>query len=233
MSGSSVQLAHLHAAFLSILPRIELHARVYFRGLRCPQRRDDAVQETVAISWRWFVRLVERGKDPLSFPVVLASYAARAVKCGRRVCGQERGKDVMSGIAQQRHCFHVEPLSHSTASRYEERYGHVHGQRQQDAVEERLRDNTQTPVPDQVCFRIDFPAWLTTLAPRERQMVREMAGNERTLDLGQRFELSPARISQLRRELQARCQHSGVAPRRVSWQVSPLRSHSANFLCGK
>jgi DNA-directed RNA polymerase sigma subunit (sigma70/sigma32) len=52
-----------------------------------------------------------------------------------------------------------------------------------------------------VCFRIDFPAWLTTLTPRERQMVREMAGNERTLDLGKRFELSPARISQLRREL--------------------------------
>jgi hypothetical protein len=30
-----------------------------------------------------------------------------------------------------------------------------------------------------------------------------MANNERTLDLSQRFELSPARISQLRRELHA------------------------------
>ena len=79
--------------------------------------------------------------------------------------------------------------------------------RAQDAVlasrpfEERLRDNTQTAIPEQVCFRIDFPAWLTTLTARERRLVREMAKNERTLDLSQRFDVSPARISQLRREL--------------------------------
>jgi hypothetical protein len=191
----------LHAAFLSILPRIELHACVYFRGIRCPQRKDDAVAETVAISWRWFVRLVERGRDPLTFPMALASYAARSVRCGRRLCGQAKGKDMMSPLAQQRQGFGVEPLPHSAASRHEERYSNVHGQRRQDALEERLRDNTQTPVPEQVAFRIDFPDWLVTLTPRERRMVCEMANGERTLDLSKRFELSPARISQLRREL--------------------------------
>jgi hypothetical protein len=196
-----MSLSHLHAAFLSILHRIELHAHIYFRGIRCPQRKDDAVQETVAISWRWFVRLVERGKDPLEFPMALASYAARAVKCGRRLCGQGKGKDVLSPLAQQRHGFIVEPLPHSIATAHEERYSHVRGQRQQDAFEERLRDNTQTPVPEQVSFRIDFPDWLTTLTTRERQMVRAMADNERSMDLGKRFELSAARISQMRREL--------------------------------
>jgi hypothetical protein len=193
--------SHLNTAFLSILPRIELHALVYFRWIRCPQRKADAVAETVAISWNWFVRLVERGKDPLSFPVMLASYAARAVRCGRRLCGQEKGKDALSSLAQQRHGFFVASLLHSVASRYEERYSQVHGQTKQDALEECLRDNTQTPVPDQVCFRIDFPDWLTTLTPRKRQIVRAMSDNERTLDLSQRFGLSPGRISQLRREL--------------------------------
>jgi hypothetical protein len=194
-------LTRLHAAFLSILPRIELHAHIYFRGIRCPQRKDDAVAETVAISWRWFVRLVEQGKDPLAFPMALASFAARAVRCGRRLGGQLKGKDVLSALAQQRHGFAVEPLPHSVASTHEERYSAVRGQRQQDAFEERLRDNTQTPVPEQVSFRIDFPAWLTTLTPRERRLVGQMANSERTLDLSKRFELSPARISQLRREL--------------------------------
>jgi hypothetical protein len=198
---ADLPLSRLHAAFLSILPRIELHACVYFRGIRCPQRKDDAVQETVAMSWRWFVRLVEQGKDPLAFPVALASYAARAVKCGRRLCGQLKGKDVLSPLAQQRHGFAVEPLPHSVASTHEERYSAVRGQRQQDAFEERLRDNTQTPVPEQVSFRIDFPDWLTTLTPRERRLVGAMADSERTLDLSKRFDLSPARISQLRREL--------------------------------
>jgi DNA-binding CsgD family transcriptional regulator len=40
-----------------------------------------------------------------------------------------------------------------------------------------------------------------TLTARERRLVREMGNNERTMDLSKRFDLSPARISQLRREL--------------------------------
>jgi hypothetical protein len=43
MSAPSVHLAALHAAFLSILPRVELHAQIYFRGLKCPHRKADAV----------------------------------------------------------------------------------------------------------------------------------------------------------------------------------------------
>ena len=198
---TDVSLATLHAHFLLILPRIEKHALIYFRGLSCPHRKEEAVQETVALAWKWFVRLVERGKDPLSFPAVLASYAARAVKCGRRICGQEKGQDVMSSLAQQRHGFAVEALPSSAATSYDDLYGATHGQRRQDFLEERLRDNTQTPVPEQVCFRIDFPAWLTTLTARERRLVGEMAKNERTLDLSKRFEVSPGRISQMRQEL--------------------------------
>jgi hypothetical protein len=79
-------------------------------------------------------------------------------------------------------------------------YAEVHGQEQHDAYEERLRDNTITPVPDQVVFRIDWPAFLRTLTGRERRMIRAMALSERTLDLSKQFEVSPARISQMRRE---------------------------------
>jgi hypothetical protein len=197
----ALPLELLHAAFLTILPRIQRHAEVYFRGLRCPHRRQEAVQETLALACKWFVRLAERGKDPLTFPVVFASYAARAVKCGRRVCGQEKGNDVLSSLARQRHGFSVEPLPLATRTPHEQLHGSAYGQRRQDAFEERLQDNTITPVPDQVAFRLDFPAWMETLTARERRLVRDMATNERTLDLSQRYELSPARISQLRREL--------------------------------
>jgi hypothetical protein len=200
-TSPALSLEHVQAAFLSVLPRVELHAQVYFRGLKCPHRKADAVQETLALAWKWFVRLVERGKDPLTFPAVFASYAARAVKCGRRVCGQEKGKDVLSPLAQRRHGFSLEQLPPSTTRSFAGLYTAVRGQHQQDVLEDRLRDNTQTPAPEQVCFRLDFPAWLDTLTARERRIVREMAANERTLDLSRRFDLSPARISQLRREL--------------------------------
>ena len=54
---------------------------------------------------------------------------------------------------------------------------------------------------EKVAFRIDFPNWLATLTARERLLVHAMARNERTLDLSRHFDLSPGRISQLRREL--------------------------------
>ncbi len=191
----------LHAAFLTILPRIELHAQIYFRDLRCPDHQAEAVQETLALSWRYFLRLAERGKDPLSFPTVLAAYAARHVRCGRRLCGQQKGKDVMSPLAQRRHGFTVEPLPCPTAAPYREHQGIVGGQRRRDALEERLRDNTHTPVPEQVAFRLDFPAWRLTHTERTRRIVDGLMAGERTLDLAGAFGLSPARVSQLRREL--------------------------------
>jgi hypothetical protein len=192
-------LAALHDAFLSILPRIESHGRVAFRGVLCPQRRADCIAEMVALCWLWFVRLIERGQDPLAFPVVLASYAARQVKCGRRLCGQEKGQDAMSPLAQRRHGFVVGPLPHAAASY--DRLGAVGGQRKQDALEELLHDNGQTPVPEQVCFRLDFPAWRRTHARRTRRLMDDMMLGERTRELARKYGLSPGRISQLRRAL--------------------------------
>jgi hypothetical protein len=115
--------------------------------------------------------------------------------------GHERAREVLSPIAQRRYGFRVEPLPASTRSPHEHLYATPDGQALLDAYEERLRDNTLTPVPDQAVFRIDFPNWLRTLTGRERRMVRAMARNERTQDLSRQFELSPGRISQLRRVL--------------------------------
>jgi hypothetical protein len=186
--GALPPVAHLHVAFLAILPRIELHGRIYFRHVRCPHLRADCVAEMVALCWKWFLRLVERGKDPALFPTTLATFAARHVRSGRRVSGTDRGKDALSPLAQTRHSFVVEKLpDYSTLSA--------------NPFAEALRDNTRTPPPEQAAFRIDFPAWLATLTGRERRLIRAMAHNERTLDLSKRFELSPARVSQLRREL--------------------------------
>jgi hypothetical protein len=197
---AGVCVAVLHAKFLKLLPRIEAHARIFFRGIRCPVKKEDKVQECVALGWQWFLRLAEQGKDVFAFPMAFAALVARAVKCGRRLCGQERARDVLSLIAQQRHGFRVELLPASTSSPHDNLYATPLGQALQDCFEERLRDNTLTPVPDQAAFRIDFPAWLKTLTGRERRLVRAMARNERTQDLSKEFEVSPGRISQLRRE---------------------------------
>ncbi len=41
----------------------------------------------------------------------LAAYAARAVKSGRLLCGQDNAKDVLSPSAQRRHGFQVARLT--------------------------------------------------------------------------------------------------------------------------
>src|SRR5262249_6708246 len=52
----------LQAIFLAeVLPRIETHAEVSFRGLRCHHQKEEFLAEMVALAWRWFLRLIEKG----------------------------------------------------------------------------------------------------------------------------------------------------------------------------
>lgn len=179
--------AQLRARFQSIWPRIERHARIYFRNVGCPHKKADCIAETVGLAWKWFVRLAERGKDGTRFPSVLATFAARAVKSGRRVCGQIKAKDVMNETAQRQHGFAVGKLpDFSTEST--------------NPLAEALTDNTQTPPPDAAAFRIDFPAWLALYSDRDRAIIQEMAQGARTKDVAGRFRLSQGRISQMRSE---------------------------------
>ena len=183
---SPPSLARLQAAFLSIVPRIELHGRVCFRTKNY-QDRQEAVAEMVALCWKWFLRLAEQGKDATRFPSVLATFAARAVHSGRRLAGMSKAKDVLSPVAQRRHGFAVGRLPD---------FSTLNG----NPLAEALQDNTRSPVPDQVAFRFDFPAWLSSLGARDRGIAQDMAQGHRTGELADAYGLSPARVSQLRRQ---------------------------------
>jgi hypothetical protein len=191
------------AHFLAILPRIETHAQVRFGFLKCPGKREDAVAEVIAVAWKWFLRLVEQGKDVNDFVMVLADYAVRHVRSGRKLCGQERAKDVLSSRAQRLKGFTVERLPSSLLRNHNTLYGDPHSQDLIDAFEERLKDNTLSPVPDQAAFRIDFPNWLSRLGTRNRAIAEDMAKDHSTQDLAAMHKVSAGRISQLRRELHA------------------------------
>ena len=101
----------LQQNFLAMLPRIELHAEIMFRHLRCPHKQADAIQETIAVAWQWFLRATEQGKDVDEFVMALADYAVRHVRSGRKLCGQLKAKDVFSPRAQQKKGFTVEALN--------------------------------------------------------------------------------------------------------------------------
>jgi hypothetical protein len=177
----------LHAGFLALLPRISLHARVCFRHLKCPHQKEDAIAEAIALAWKWYVRLQERGKDAAGFPSVLAVFAVRRVRSWRRLCSKESSKDVLTRSAQVRHGFTVAPLP--TGSRLGD-----------NVFDQAIQDNMQTPVPEQVCFRCDFPSWQGTRSERDRRLIDDLMIGERTGDVARKHGLSPARIAQMRRE---------------------------------
>src|SRR5262249_22789177 len=142
----------------------------------------------VALAWKWFLRLVAKGKDAAAFPATIAAFAARAVRSGRRLCGQEKAKDVLSPRAQQRKHFAVQSLPDQDS-----------GGADNGTIAAR-RDNTKSPPDEQAAFRIDFPDWLTRLGDRNGRIAWDMALGERTRELADRYGTSQARISQLRRE---------------------------------
>jgi hypothetical protein len=100
----------------------------------------------------------------------------------------EKAKDAMNRRTQQRHGFAIENLpDFSTLNT--------------NPVTEALADNTVTPPPDAAAFRIDFPRWLALLPDRNRRVAKDLMIGAGTVDTAQRFRMSPARVSQLRREL--------------------------------
>jgi hypothetical protein len=76
------KLDELHDRFLDILPKIELHGRIYFRHLKS-HRKADAIQEMRALAWLWYVRLIDRGRDPQDFVATFVTLLARSVNIAR------------------------------------------------------------------------------------------------------------------------------------------------------
>jgi hypothetical protein len=195
----SPSVVQLQTRFLAVLPRIERHARIYFRHLKCPHQREEAVAECLALAWWWFVRLVRQGKNPEAFIAVLADFAARAVSSGRRLCGQQKANDVLSPVAQRRHGFTVQRL-------------HACGSPPGSPWDDAVRGNTQTPVPNQVIFRVEFPIWRSRRNKRDQQIIDWLLLGERTGAVAQAFDLTPARVAQLRRQFHADWLRFGAAP---------------------
>jgi hypothetical protein len=181
-------LLALQSAFLaSVLPKVLSHGRVYFRHLRSAELKEEYVAEMIALTWRWHLRLAERGKDATRFPTALATFAARAVRSGRRLAGMADSKDVLSARAQRRMGFAVGPLpAGSTLS--------------DNALAEALHDNARTPPDVQCAFRADFRAWRATHSVRDRQILHDLMVGSRTSEVADKFGVSRGRVSQLRRQ---------------------------------
>ena len=169
--------------FLAVLPAIRSHAQIQFR--QWPrERREDAVQEAVASACASYHRLAVAGRRHVAHPGTLASFAVKHVRGGRHVGGSQDGaRDAMSAVAQRRHRF--------TTSSY--------GWREAGGLPQIAIADRRTPVPDLAAFRIDFACWMRTRSRRDRRIIGALASGEGTSAVAERFAISAARVSQLRR----------------------------------
>ena len=190
----------LHSRFLMLVPRIEMHARIYFRDLKCQAKKDDAIAETIAHCLEVVSQPGRKRQrsQPIRDRVRIPGSSFRQKWSPHLRTGKGQGRDEPPG--QQRHGFVVHSLPISTCAPLESLYSMPQGQEKQDAFEERLQDNTQTPVPDQAAFRCDFPAWRLSRTDRDRRVIDDLGMGERTLDVSKKYGISPGRISQLRRD---------------------------------
>jgi hypothetical protein len=168
-------------AFLMILPRIQSQAWLAFQGLSFDLKQE-LQSEVVAHCWKSFSRLFELGRHEDVPPMTLARFAIRAVRSGRRIGASLNINDVSSLYCQNRMGI----------------WSSLNGDNWPESLiaDERAR-------PDQlVMARIDFSEWLQTLKPLHRKVAEHLSLGESTHSTARIFNLSPGRISQIRRLLE-------------------------------
>ncbi len=170
-----------------MIPAIVKYARFAFRHVR-GQDRADLIQETIANAMVSFRRLVRRGRESVAHASVLAKYAIRQIKDGRRVGSSLCCSDVLSPYAQRLKSLTVERLDR-------------HDKDDENTWCEILIEDKHAG-PDEIArTRIDFSDWLASLKRRDRRVAEFLANGETTKAAARKFKVSAGRISQLRKEL--------------------------------
>lgn len=175
-----------HAAFEAMIPTIEAHAKVAFRGLGY-EAREEMVQEVVCNCCQAYARLVEQGKTAVAFPTALAKFGVLQAREGRKVGSKLNVKDVSSDYCQLKKNLLLERLDRHDS--------------EEDAWEEILVEDKHSGPAETAIVRIDFATWMQLLPRRLRKIAMFLAKGETTSAAAKQFQLSQGRISQVRREL--------------------------------
>jgi hypothetical protein len=162
----------LHETFVRELPELEVMAKAHFRHLD-PDAREEAAQNVRALSWKYWLRLCQQGRgheEGLLRNVWW--FAIKQTKVGRTIT---RG-DGKRGKARH----------------------DAYDQSMVEHIDFNLFIGADTPIPDAVAFRIDFPMFLATLNERQRVMAADLASGMTTTEAAREHGVTPGAVSQFR-----------------------------------
>jgi hypothetical protein len=167
-----------------ILPVIQRYALWKFAGCD-PCQREEKSAEAVAAAFVSYVSLVKRGRDEQVTAKNIAYFAVKRVRSGRRVGGsQDKARDVLSN------------RNGVTVARF----GTIRDL--PNSMHAALAENARSPVPEQVAFRIDFPAFSAGQPRKKREVAELLAIGNRAKEVSRLVGVSPSRVTQIRRGLQ-------------------------------
>jgi DNA-directed RNA polymerase specialized sigma24 family protein len=160
--------------FVRMLPALERRGVSFFGSLD-PEARDEALQNTRALAWKYWSLLARQGRAGDAW--LLKSvwrYAMKQTRAGRTITrgSGQRGKSRLD-VYDRDDVIVEHPLFFNCLS---------------DA----------TPVPDAAAFRIDIPAFLARLTPRQRAVALDLGSGMTTLETARKHGVTPGAISQFR-----------------------------------
>lgn len=174
------------SAFVEMLPDIENDARYHLRNLK-GEALDEAVQEVVCHACQSFAQLVAQDRAEVATWSTLAKFALKRYREGRRVGGSLNVNDVCSVYCRRQKGVRVLPLGQWDDER-------------QEWTELLVEDKKSTP-SEIAATRIDYPAFLATLSPRNRRLTQRLVAGDSTGEVSRQFGISIGRVSQLRKQL--------------------------------
>lgn len=162
----------LQCCFVAFLPDMQAIASWSFRYLD-PDKREEAVQNVVTLAWKFAHVLFRQGRmeEPGILKSVL-SYAIRQTRSGRTLQGKSKCKDALDYRDRGRVTFEETDLT-----------GFI---------------GRTTPVPDQVSFRVDVPAFLSTLKRHQQALAADLAVGMTTSEAAKKYGVTPGAVSQFR-----------------------------------
>jgi hypothetical protein len=143
-----------------------------------PEALTEAVQNTLALAFENVSRCAAKGKIPdedmlLRYTKQSLWWAVRHTCAGRSITRKPNAEKKFGDVYEQM-------ARHNTG------------------LDLRAYIGRETPVPEAVCFRVDFPAFFTTLTGRQRDMAMDLISGAATSEVAAKFGVTPGAISQFR-----------------------------------
>jgi hypothetical protein len=189
MQGAPAQPSSWQSAFLVLMPSVRAQVAYAFRNLRSVDR-EEATQEALAAACRNVCELAQRGKLRVAFATTIARYAVSHVRGGRHVgAAQDRPRDVLSTVGRHRGELQVRSLDQAGGTAADLRGLFI--------------ADRKTDIPSLAAFKIDFGEWLRSFTERDQRIITALGDGDRPSAVAERFNVTPGRITQLRRRFEA------------------------------